>query len=428
MKEVVVLTDFANHDQAYSLCRVVMNQVKMLVRGGYAPTMLVRKGWPAHCSQHYEGTRIVALDPGKTGSNIVEVTPESEAEILSLETQLREALPESGVVLTHDLIYQPNMWKYHVATRRIAKERQSLRWLHWVHSSTDMGVADKVGRFREELKGKFPHSRIVAMHPEEVMRKASMFGYELDEAVLIPNPIDFLADFDPAAKMVIEECNLMRADIIAVYPCRLDRGKQPHVIMEIFAELKNMGFNAWAIFVDFHSNDQKTSKEKSKYRDEIKRDAEKQGAQVFFTSDLPGKAANGTPYEYLIPHKAVMDLMALADFLIHPSRSECDPLIVPEAAWSKCGLLLNWDLPLFRQYQGHALFGRFSSHIDVTSGMPGETKSEHPNRKAYMHQLAACLAYQMTNNPVLALHAQMRKTRSLEGTWSALEAAIEMAW
>jgi len=402
-----------------------MNQVKMLVRGGYEPLMLVRKGWPKYSSQFYEGARFAILDPGKIGSNVVKVTPESETEILSLETQLKESLPETDIVLTHDLIYQPNMWKYHIAARRVAKNRPGLKWLHWVHSATDMGVTDRVGRFRGELQGKFPHSQIVAMHPEEVMRKAAMFGYEMDETVLIPNPVDFLEDFDPAAKMVVEKCNLMRADIIAIYPCRLDRGKQPHIIMEIFAELRGMGFNAWAIFADFHSNDQKTSKEKSNYRDEIKRNAEKKNAQVFFTSDLAGKAANGTPYEYLIPHKAVMDLMTLADFLIHPSRSECDPLIVPEAAWAKCGLLLNWDLPLFRQYQGRALFGRFSSGIDVMSGMPGETKTRHSDWKAHMHQLASCIAYQMINNPILALHSEMRKSRSLEGAWPALEAAIE---
>jgi hypothetical protein len=41
--------------------------------------------------------------------------------------------------------------------------------------------------------------------------------------------------------------------------------------------------------------------------------------------------------------------------------------------------------------------------------------------------VAAGIAYQMRNNPLLALHAQARKERSLEGVWPVLKAAIEGA-
>ena len=176
-----ILTDFISHDPAYSLCSVVANQAKMLA--GEDLTLYVRKGFdPTEASKVYGRGRVGTLggvgvfDPGETGSNVVNVTPDSEAEIASLEAQFEEHLADKDVVLTHDLIYQPNMWKYHVAARRFAPKHPNVRWLHWVHSSTDLGTAVQTGRFASELRGRFPNSHLVAMHEEEINRKGGMFG------------------------------------------------------------------------------------------------------------------------------------------------------------------------------------------------------------------------------------------------------------
>jgi len=393
----------------------------MLARGGYEPRLLVRKGFQhdRHAGD-YEGAEIVELDPGEIAGNVVNLTDKTEAEIGTLAAQMMKALEGFDLVATHDLIYQPNLFKYEVAGRRVAAVRPDLKWLHWVHSATKMGVHNKMGQFKDEVKGQFPNSRLVAMHTEEVMRKGALFGYELDQMVIIPNAIDFCESFDPAAKQMVARAELMKADAIAFYPCRLDRGKQPHIIIEIFAELCKMGFNARVVIADFHS----IAGDKLTYRDEMKKQADDLNVPVFFTSDLEGRW-NGAPYNYCIPHKAVLDLMEVADILVHPSVSECDPLILPEAMWKRCGLVLNFDLPVFRQYDGDALLYKFSSAIDVNTGMPGSTTTTYANRQDYMKHVAAGIAYQMEHNPVLRLHAETRKTRSLEGAWPTLWAAIE---
>jgi len=422
-----ILTDFANHDAAYSLCGVVANQTKMLVGNGVLTKVLVREGFPESDAGAYHGAEVVQLDPGETGTNTVEVTDKSGAEIEHLTNQMRDALADANVVLAHDVIYQPNQWKHHVAARRLAKERPDLRWVHWVHSVTGMNVAAQTGAFAPELEGKFPNSVLVAFHDEEINRKGAMYGYEMDEVVVVPHPIDLTECYHPLALEVIGKAGLVEADVIGIFPCRLDRGKQPHFLIEIFAELNDMGWDARVVIVDFHSihggpkpGDEEFDKhpmhaigwDKMVYRDEMKRLAAERHVPTTFTSDMDYAEA-----DQHVDHKAVLDLMDYADVLVQPSIAEAFSLVVFEAMWKRCGLVLNFDLPRWREFQGRALLYKFSSGVDVTTGMLGETKTEYPDRRAYMKHIAGGIAYQMKNNPVLRNHALMRKEYSLQGVW-----------
>lgn len=394
--KTAILTDFVSHDPAYSLCGVVANQAKMLA--GEDLTVFVRQGFRIEDAAPY-GPRVVILDPGKTGSNTVDVTPDSEREIDSLVEQFDRHLAGIDVVLTHDLIYQANMWKYHVAARRYAGRHPETRWLHWVHSSTDLGTSKQTGKYAAELKGPFPNARLVAMHKEEINRKGGMYGYERDQIVVIPNPFDPMEDYDPLTRTILGD-RAYAADCIIVYPARLDRGKQVEVIGEIGDALNTQGWTTRVIVIDFHS----TGGDKAAYRQSLK---DRFGGFMAFTSDLPGGG-------YALPHKVVMDLFDYADVFIHPSRSESDPLTVPEAMWKRNQLLLNFDLPVFRQYLGDALFGKFSSNMDVTTGLVGATDTAYSDRPAYMRDMARAIAYMIVQNPILANHRMVRQTRTIE--------------
>lgn len=392
--KVAILTDFISHDPAYSLCGVVLNQVKMLT--DHEVTVFVRKGWSGE--HPYRGPNVIVLDPGKTGSNVVEIDENSDQEIQSLALQLAEHLRDTDVVLTHDLIYQANMWKYHVACRHVAKKYPDIRWIHWVHSSTNLDTVSQTGKYVTELSGPFPNSQLVAMHNEEIDRKGTLYGYERDQIVVIPNPLDVMEDYDPISKKIIK--GLWKKDIVIVYPARLDRGKQIEIIGEIGRELNNQGWDTQVIIVDFHS----TGGDKADYRTSLHH---KFGDFMQFTSFYEG-------CEYHVPHKVVMDLFDYADVFIHPSKSESDPLTVPEAMWKRNLLVLNFDLPVFRQYDGRALFGKFSSAIDVHSSMPGETNTAYSNRRQYMVEMANSIAYMAQQDMVVLNHRQVRQTRSLE--------------
>jgi len=244
-----------------------------------------------------------------------------------------------------------------------------------------------------------------------------MFGFERDQMVIVPNPLDIMEDYHPLTRSILGE-KAWAADIIIVYPARLDRGKQVEVIGEIAEALNVQGWATLVLVCDFHS----TAGDKDVYRKEMK---ERFGGFMSFVSDHAKETS------YRVPHKVVMDLFDYADVFIHPSRSESDPLIVPEAAWRRNLLVLNFDLPVFRQYDGRALFGKFSSNIDVTSGQPGETKTAYGNRADYMAGQARAIAYMVQQDPILRNHRIVRQVRSLEAVATkALLPAIHgvLAW
>lgn len=411
MRRVGILTDFVGFDPAYSLCQVVDNQIKALTGQGHPTTLFVRPGqWP----ETHNGARVIQLDPGEIGQNVVNVTGQSEAEIQNLTNQIDEAFDAAGleVALTHDMVYQANQWKYHVAARR-AKWQGA--WLHWAHSATPMDVAAQTQRYQLELRGPMPNSWLVVMHPEEAVRKRQAFGYERDRTVIVPNPLDLEEGYAPEAKAVIATMSLWEADVVVVYPCRLDRGKQPDVALEVVEAMRKHGWDARLAIIDFHS----TGGDKAVYRAEMKARALERQTPLFFTSDLGGEAG------YHVPHKAVMDLLEYGDVLIHPSRSESDPLVLFEAGWRRCGLVLNFDLPVMRQYERWAIMGKFSSAIDALTGLPGSTDTQYADREGYMGSIADRIAYEMRQNPVLAFHAHLRKTRSIQAVGRELSAVIE---
>lgn len=396
-----ILTDFISHDPAYSLCSVVANQVKMLAGKGEL-TIFVRKGFSVvDAVEAYPGVdHVVVLDPGETGSNVVNITEQSDAESASLHEQLEHFLRPDTVVLTHDLIYQPNMWKYHVAARRFAEAHPETRWLHWVHSATDLGVAKQVGRFANEIAGPFPNSWLVAMHAEEIKRKGGMFGFTRERVVVIPNALDIMEDYHPITRQLLGP-DAYRLDALIVYPARLDRGKQVEVIGDIAAAMNAQGWPTRVIVLDFHS----TAGDKDDYRQALKG---LYGEFMTFASEHSRESS------YRVPHEVVMDLLDYADVFIHPSRSESDPLIVPEAMWKRNLMVLNFDLPVFRQYDGQALMGKFSSNVDIATGEVGETKTTYSDRAGYMSHMAQAILHMLRQDAVLLNHRQVRQTRSLE--------------
>lgn len=408
---VSILTDFYNLDSSYSIARCVVNQIKMLTREGYPVRLIVRDNFNAMLKARELGANVYAVNPGEIGSNAVNVTDSSELEIQSLTEQLENVLDDT--VITHDLIFQANQWKYHVACHRLQKDR---RWFHFVHSCGS-GSFRGCGKYRKELRKKIPNSKLVVFHQEEFNRKSAAFGYESDNVLIVPNAIDFLEEMHDVTRKIALDFGLMQADIIAVYPARLDRGKQPHKIIDVFEWLVRRGYDARIVFVDFAS----VSGDKATYRDEMKRQAQAKNVPVFFTSDLEG-GPDGTPFNYCVPHQVVMELFEIGDILVHPSRSESDPLILQEAVWKRCGLVLNFDLPFFRLYDAYGTMARFSSDIDVLTGNAGFTNT--PESGSYYRKLANAVAYQVEHNPVLKLHQEARKERSLEGVSKKLISAL----
>jgi glycosyltransferase involved in cell wall biosynthesis len=237
-------------------------------------------------------------------------------------------------------------------------------------------------------------------------------------AVVIPSPVDFTGRCRNREFIdkIVSECNFMQSDINIIYPARLDRGKQPHYIIEIASQMVRNGYKPSVLIIDFHSTDG----DKVKYREDIINMAESAGVNLHFTSQLI------PDYAYSIPHESVSKIMSWGDVFVNPSISETDSLVTIEAAWQRMALILNFDLPRFREFDFYADFGKFGSVIDVNTGEMGYTNVDYKDRSSYMNMIAGKIMGTIESNPVLALRIKIRKERSLEGAWKPLWAAINL--
>jgi len=416
MKKVAILTSFTSADCAYSLNNVVQDQIKMLVDNGYKPIVIASEGFKP--IENYALPEVeMRFVPSITRSNNVSVDEKFDEDVKKTYEALKEALKGIDVIFTHDLIYQPAELKTHVACRRIAAESHH-RWLHWIHSATTPHILlDKLNLSGETkeiytpfLKNKFPNSFLVFPNAYSRRRIATNFGYEQDEVKTVNHPTDIFTymDMHPMTQKLAEGKDLLSADMICVYPIRLDRGKNVEVPIEILAQAKKKGMSVRMIVVDFHS----TGGDKITYRESLKRLGADKGLndnELTFTSEFDESLKTRCP------RKMVRDLFLLSNVFIMSSKSESYSLITQEAAMCGNIILINRDFPPFIDVFGDAPYqGQFSSNMDALTGMDGETTTEFNDKDAYMSDMAGRLIYEIKNNRVLRMKDRTRKFRSLD--------------
>jgi hypothetical protein len=108
MKRVAILTTFTNVDTAYSLIGVVQNQIRMLVANGYKPVVIVKQGFRAEETFALPQVELRYIPVVPASNYISEAVDTSfKADVEKLKVALIEDLKDVDVVLTHDLIYQP---------------------------------------------------------------------------------------------------------------------------------------------------------------------------------------------------------------------------------------------------------------------------------------------------------------------------------
>lgn len=414
-KRIAVVTDFYSVDPAYSLCNVAGNQIKMLLRAGYSPVVIV--------DEKFTGSDIYPWQPGLVEfrhlasvprDNRIEVNDMWVDDIDRMEGMMREALSGIDIALTHDLIYQNCMIKHRIAARRIARERDDLAWLHLIHSATPIGGnLTNLHPTAEILGEPFPKSRI--LYPNEYDRKrvADNYSVPVERVEHVPHAIDIPGyfGFHEITRKLADDIDLFSADVIGCYPARLDRGKQVEIGIEIFSELAERGFNVRYIVIDFHS----TGGDKVRYRKSLKRLARNLGlaSDVVFTSEMYPETRVGCP------RQVVRDIYAVSDVYIHPSRSETYSLTTQEAGIFGNVLVLNADFPAMRTIFGSdAIFGKFSSNMDILADAEGSTETKYDDRKGYMTEMARQITSELLSSSALRQKRRIRRTRNLDAVFT----------
>jgi glycosyltransferase involved in cell wall biosynthesis len=413
-KKVAILTTFSSYSEAYSLNRVVMNQIRMLVDHGYKPVVIVGEHFTP--VQDYKDPAVeLRKIPDVPVFNEVKMDPTFDQDVGAIERELAKALDGIDVVLTHDVIYQPAAVKHLVASKRIAKRRKDLRWLHWIHSATSPYTLQNlrplfVDEYASIIGEKFPNSFYIFFNHYSIPRIAQNFKVDDQDVKIVHHPTDVKRFYkiEDATWDLIKRKKILSADVICTYPIRLDRGKQVEKVVKTIASFKQLDKSVRLVVVDFHSS----GGDKVTYRDELKQIATDWGMsenEITFTSE------EKSDWNVEVPYQVVADFMKLSNVFVMPSVSESYSLIAQEAGLSGVGMVANFDFPPFRDIFGwmpHQI--KFSSNIDIMTGLDGDTTTTPDNEKAWFLNVANILNYDLENDRSLALKTFLRKERNLD--------------
>ena len=417
MKKIAILTQFSSYSEAYSLNRVVMNQIKMLVEHGYSPVVIV--------GEHFQPVKDYALPevelrkiPDVPVFNEVKMDATFDQDVGALERELSKALEGVDVVLTHDIIYQPACVKHLVAAKRIAARRPDLRWLHWIHSATSPYTLQNlrplfVDEYAKIISEKFPNSFYIFFNHYSIPRIAQNFQVDDGDVKVVHHPTDIKAFYKIEDKTwdLIKKKEILSADVICTYPIRLDRGKQVEKVIKTIASFKSLDKTVRLIIADFHS----TGGDKVTYRDECKQMAIDYGLN---DKELTWLSEESADWNVEVPYEIISDLMRISNVFVLPSVSESYSLITQEAGLNGVAMVVNFDFPPFRDIFGWAPHqAKFSSNLDLLTGLDGNTTTTPNNEKEWYRTIAKVLNYELENDRSLYLKTFLRKYRNLDWIW-----------
>ncbi len=388
---IAILTTFRDDDNAYSLCNVVNDQLKMLVSHGYEPTVLVTEGFKPSRAYGHEKVKLVHM-PDQDRKNTVSAAVDDtfDKDVDNLLKSYREQLKDVNVIITHDIVYQTDAVKHNIALRLYQEERPDLRFLHWIHSATSpLHLAKLRPYFKEEFKkvarNMFPYSYYIFFNDWSVPRIAKEYNVGTELVKVVHHPTDYMeyAKFDEDTIEFVKKHDLLELDYLIIYPARLDTGKQLEYPIKLIGALRKLKYKAKFVAVDFHSTSDDPKDPKYIYRKKLKEIARDWGSEVIFTSE------HKPEWKARVPQSVISDLMRLSNVFFMSSSSESYSLVTQEAAMDGNLLIVNKNFPPFIDIFGQGVIEfPCTSNVNVSDRVDGETKTEFGNERAAYDELA----------------------------------------
>jgi hypothetical protein len=263
------------------------------------------------------------------------------------------------------------------------------------------------GKYKELLAEKFGNSIVCYPNSYDIPRVAENFGYEIDQVYEVPHPIDPTEGMRPIVKRLYDEKNLGAAEVLMIYPLRLDRGKYPEANIKFMKGCKDNDMTSHLVICDFQS----TGGDKAVYREELKKLAEDLGVgdRLTFLSEFDASAILESD------HQVMLDLFTLSNFFMGPSKSETYSLIAQEAMSRGNFCILNHDFYPFRQIYGdNAIYRQFNGANIAMDGRNGEIQTTHSDEESYYKDIAINAKYWLLNDRVLRAKTWTRTKRNLD--------------
>lgn len=414
MKKVGLFTTFYEVTSGYSLVAVAETQLRMLLDNGYEPVVLVQENFQepdAPSLWRKETLDIRSVVPFMHLSE--DVHEDFDERVVRICAALEGALADVDVCITHDIILQQFYKEHNVAMRQYAESRPGLLWLHWIHSCPTPGEAEYPGSCRYTP----PPGYIVYPNASDLSRVCQTYGLHGIEWKAIANrsahAIDPLSvwPYKALTKDLASKSDHLAGDVAAVYPVRLDRGKQPEKIIRLMAGVKRLGYEPRLLVIDWQSMGDRFQA----YINELMTLAHELGLSgaVNFTSRIDDRCSQG------VPRRVVLELMDLSNVYIHPSRIETYSLTVHEAMLRGNLCVLNHDLPMMRE-----LWGNNAIYMDFESDRVNRTYE--PTEQAFWNDEAARLMAELMQNRAVMAKTTARKEWTPSAMWKTFAPLLHL--
>ncbi|OGC94092.1 MAG: hypothetical protein A2W25_11965 [candidate division Zixibacteria bacterium RBG_16_53_22] len=410
MKRIAIMSTFFEATSGYSLIGVAETQIRMLLDHGYEPVVLVQDNFTSPPSPTLWSETMIDLRKCLPFMHLrTDVAPDFEERVSKIEAALAEHLADVNVCITHDIMLQDFYKEHNAAVRRYAKSRPDLLWLHWLHSCPS---PSNEAQYPNALRYISPPGFLVYPNSTDLSRVCQTYHLGGQEwrakACRAGHAIDPLRvwHYDPLTVDLATRARLLSGEVVAVYPARLDRGKQPEKIIYLMAGVKEAGYEPRLLVIDWQSAGQRFQQ----YIDELLALSESLGLGdcVSFTSRLDDRCSQG------VPRHVVVELMDLSNTYIHPSRVETYSLVVHEAALRGKLLCLNHDLPPMRE-----LFGDNSIFFDFESDR--FSRRYEPDERIFWQGEAKRLIAELKQNRALWAQTVARREWTPEAMWKEFE-------
>jgi glycosyltransferase involved in cell wall biosynthesis len=424
MKKVAFFTTFYEAKSGYSLITVAETQIRMLLNHGYDPVVLVQNQYQESESGEVGYAPFEQVPPPSVWNDKVadlrSVVPamklnrgiddQFEQRTSLIYHELLRNLKDVDVCITHDIILQDWYKEHNVAMRRVAKDRPDILWLHWIHSVPSENGS--TGKYPRNCRYSPPPGYIV--YPNDVDRPRVIRTYKLAGqehrviACRAGHSLDPLLawPYTRLTRDLIRKTDFLGGEVTAVYPARLDRGKQPEKAIRLMAGVQKAGYETRLLICDWQSQ----GKQFKEYAGELTQLVEAcgLGGKVFFTSRLHDECTQG------VPRQVVLELMDLSNVYIHPSKVETYSLTVHEAALRGCLLVLNHDWQAMRE-----LFGDSAIYMDF--GAEGHPRNYRPSEQAFWDDEAMRLIAELRQNRAVMAKTKARTRWTPAATWRDFE-------
>jgi len=351
MKKIGILTTFYRIDPGYSLCAVVLDQLHSLVKHGHTPVLFTLPSFKDESllPKGVEVRKVVPqliLEPYK-GVGFPEHWREDTKKA---QDSFEKNMQDITDLICHDIFFIDTYLPYNIALRDALPKLSNLKVYAWVHSAPSK---------REMLKDN-PHSsrftlntdriKLVYLNHDKVIHLAEMYGAWPKDVRVVHNSRDprTFYDLDPLVLSLIDQYDLLSADIISVYPLstpRMISGKGLDKVIRLHGKLKELGYQTRLVVCNAHANAQP---EKKLIADTFVFAAEHglTHHELIFTSE------QSPSFELGVSPKVVSDLFRLGNVFIFPTVSENSSLVLLEAMLSGHLLVLNQKVATLREHAG----------------------------------------------------------------------------